>query len=674
MLAASAEVRRQAHVLHVAIMVALCVALAIAAKDALFGSYYRAVLTLSVSVPLALTLVLLRTSLGLRWSSHYLLVVSVVSLHTRLALDPHGSQLVIAICGLGIIATYLISPRGGAAWTVVGVGLAALNAVRLSMLDSPETEAAWALAIVAGPIGFMSVAGESARRVAAEAASAAHLRIDEGRDRVRLLAERAFPGIIEVTPGQIHYASTGVRELLGYTAEEFASQGLDRYVHPDDFWPVVEKLHANPSRVAQVEARLRHARGHWTWIAAFAIPDPGQPGDDRWIFAARDVESERRERESGLQANRLEGVGLLAAGVAHDFNNLLTVISGNAEFLPPSAERDQILQTTGEAAGLTRQLLAFGTKQPHELQNLDLCELVNKLAPILRSLVGEEIELRIEAQAAPCPVRVDPTQIDQIILNLVTNARDAMSAGGILEVEVLSEGGTGSDESGGELLPGGSVCLTVRDDGVGMDASTLTHAFDPFFTTKSGGRGSGLGLASAYGIARQMGGQLRLESVAGKGTHATLLLPKAARLDLSNHSSAGPCDDTARYGGVLVVEDDPRIRSLICRAFREAGFDTLEAGDGAEALRIFEALVEPPALLVTDVVMPGMRGSAVADQMRGKLPELKILFVSGYSDVELGSWHEHDEAIAFLAKPFTAEQLIGRASTLLHSSVDKASA
>ena len=655
----------RARTLIYAVLLTVMVAVLTAIKDMYFESTLRSVFALSVTLTLGLTLALLWTRLGLRGASHYLLLVVILALHIRLILDPQGSQLVVAVCGVGLLAAHLISARAGGIWTSIALTLAALNATRLGWSGSPEEEAAWTIAIITAAIGYWSSVDARNRETTLDVAGAVNAQAKTDRDRLKIFAESAFPGIIEVSPGKIDYASEGVEQLLGYNVQKFSTLGLQDYVHNDDFWSVVATLRANPSTVSQVEARLRHARGHWTWIAAFAIPYPGQANEDRWIFAARDIESERRERELDRQSERLDGVGLLAAGVAHDFNNLLTVIAGTADLLSTGEEKDQILQAADEAASLTQRLLAFGKEQPHQQKNFDLRVFFTHLAPMLRSLLGEEIVLDIDTRTEPCLIHSDPTQLNQVVLNLVTNARDAMPRSGTLTItidQVLL-----SDRRTHELgLPSNTmVLLSIQDSGVGMNTETLAHAFDPFFTTKSKSRGSGLGLASAYGTIKRNGGHLQLESTPGQGTRVSIWIPIATQVEPAKTLNDSVRDAPTFAGKILVVEDDPRILTLMCNTLQQAGFTILAARSGEEALTVFHQMQQPLELLVTDVVMPGMRGSVVAQQMRSKFPNLKILFVSGYSDVELGSWYQSDDSVAFLAKPFTPAQLVHLVADLI---------
>ncbi len=663
----------RARIFVISIFAALLVVVLSSIRDVLLGDVLRIVLSVGAGLSMLLILRHMKSSGNLVFCTHLFLITIALSLVIRTTLNPDGSQVMVSICTLGLIAAHVISSRGGLFWTAVSTAIATISAVRLTLVESAEFEVAWAVVIVTAAIGLWSCAHALGREITRNLSDEAMLQVREERDRLRAFAERAFPGIIEVAPGRIDYASKGVTQLLGYEVEDFVEAGLQEYVHPDDFWPVVETLQNAPTQVAQVEARLRHARGHWVWIAAFAIPYSKVTDEDRWIFAARDVERERQDRELGLRAERLEGVGLLAAGVAHDFNNLLTVVAGNAELLPEGDHRDNILLATDEAAGLTSRLLSFSQEQPREVRNFDVRNLLDDLQPILRSLLGEEIHLRVNQIQEPCIIRTDHTQLNQVILNVVTNARDAMPEGGTLTIDVNKEVLDPQTARELGLANDQMISISIHDDGIGMDASTLARAFDPFFTTKDGERGSGLGLASAYRLARRCGGHLHLMSEPGIGTTATLRMPVEEGAAEDTEDTDPVMQSQLLNGWVLVVEDDPNIRQLICDAFTEINVAAHSAADGHQALTEYADHEAPPVLLVTDVVMPGMRGSVVADKLRLQQPDLRVLFISGYSDVKLDPWYEDDLSVSFLAKPFKPSQLLQAATRLVtHAPPSKA--
>jgi signal transduction histidine kinase/ActR/RegA family two-component response regulator len=372
-------------------------------------------------------------------------------------------------------------------------------------------------------------------------------------------------------------------------------------------------------------------------------------------------ESEERLRHS----QKMEAVGRLAGGVAHDFNNLLTAIIGYAELIAERSgdgttrEEARLIGKAGEqAAGLTRQLLAFSRKQILQPRVIDLNALVRDMQRLLRRIIGEHIDLRVETNASESRVLADPTQLEQVILNLGVNARDAMPRGGVLTMRTVNAlVTTGSDRDGTQLPPGRYVALIVQDTGCGMDIETKERVFEPFFTTKGPGKGTGLGLATVYGIVRQSGGTILVDSKPGEGTTFTIQLPQAEApvedLQLTIAGEARSRDSET----VLVVEDEDIVRELVCTVLSEQGYQVLCAANGAEGLRLADEHPGKIDLLVTDVIMPGMSGPEVAAQLRESRPETRVLFVSGYSDGDITDQGVLAPQLRFLEKPFTPDAL-----------------
>jgi len=385
-----------------------------------------------------------------------------------------------------------------------------------------------------------------------------------------------------------------------------------------------------------------------------------------FVIVMRDITERKRLEEQFRQAQRMEVVGRLAGGVAHDFNNLLTVIQGNAQFameaLPPgnAAREDieEILKATDRAANLTRQLLAFSRHQVLQPQIVNPNALILEMDKMLRRLIGEDIELR----TVPAPdlgyIQADPGQIEQILVNLAVNARDAMPNGGTLTVETanvaLDEMYKGSHL---DVIPGGFVMLAVSDTGIGMNEETKAHLFEPFFTTKDPSRGTGLGLATIYGIVKQHGGDLRVCSELGKGTVFRVYLP---RVEGKTASSAQNGEDAGRPRGsetVLVVEDDPSVRNLVVRTLSNLGYTVLEAANGEEALKAAQEHANKVSLLLTDMIMPQMGGKELARRLVALNPQMRVLFASGYTEDAVTHHGILDKGMAFLPKPFTANDL-----------------
>ncbi len=396
---------------------------------------------------------------------------------------------------------------------------------------------------------------------------------------------------------------------------------------------------------------------------------------------ARDAEerldSERRMRESEAQlrhSQKMEAVGRLAGGVAHDFNNLLTAILGYGSTLesriPPDDPRRemvaQVLKAGERAASLTRQLLAVSRRQIVRPRPLDLSAVVREIEPMLRRLIGEDVELRTSYHPSPLTVVSDPGQIEQVVLNLAVNARDAMPDGGTLRIETAaadpvpaSAGPVSDAESGPHAV------LTVADTGVGMDEETKAHLFEPFFTTKEVGKGTGLGLATVYGIVRQNGGHVGVRSEPGRGATFGVYLPRG---EPPASAEAEPRAEAAAPRGaetVLVVEDEATVRALVREVLVERGYRVLEASHGAEGLEVARGHQGEIHLVVTDAVMPGMGGREMVQRLARERPEARILYISGYTDDAVVRHGAHTGEIHFLSKPFPPEVLLRRVRALL---------
>jgi len=364
----------------------------------------------------------------------------------------------------------------------------------------------------------------------------------------------------------------------------------------------------------------------------------------------------------------MEAVGRLAGGVAHDFNNLLTAIIGYADLMVTSLDQDDPLRKDAEeikragerAAALTDQLLAFSRKKVLQPLILNLNTTVTNMEKMLRRLIGEHIELILGLDPALGLVKADPGQIEQVIMNLAVNARDAMPQGGRLTIETknvyLDEEYTHQHV---DIQPGPYVMLAVSDTGVGMSKETLSHLFEPFFTTKEMGKGTGLGLSTVYGIVRQSDGHIWVYSELGQGTTFKIYLPRIEEIVESGKRVPVSAKSMQGQETVLLVEDEDIVRDLACRVLSENGYTVLEAHDGREALLICEKYGGPIHLLVTDVVMPGgMSGRQVAERLRTLRPDVKVLYMSGYTDDTIVHHDVLEPGMAFLQKPFMPDILL----------------
>ena len=386
------------------------------------------------------------------------------------------------------------------------------------------------------------------------------------------------------------------------------------------------------------------------------------------LGVARDVTEQRQLEERLSRAHRMESVARLAGGIAHDFNNLLTVVLGSAEILLDDLPRayarrndlEEIKAAATQAAQLTRQVLAYSRQQVLAPRLIDLNGLVGGMERAVRPLLGARIELTLDLAAQSSAVRVDPAQLEQAVVNLVLNARDAMPGGGRLELATRNV--VVDEEFAREhppMRPGRYTTLSVRDSGVGMDDDTQSHLFEPFFTTKPGRHGAGLGLATTYGIVKQSGGYIWTESEPGAGATFTIYLPWHEPL-VAAAAPAAESSGAARGAGetVLVVDDEPAVRVVTKRILQRSGYAVLEAAGGVEALDALREHPGPVHLLLTDVIMPDMNGREVAREVRGQRPGIRVVYMSGYSPEAIAHDGLLDEGAAFVRKPFESGLLL----------------
>jgi signal transduction histidine kinase len=377
----------------------------------------------------------------------------------------------------------------------------------------------------------------------------------------------------------------------------------------------------------------------------------------------------RRVEEQFRQAQKMEAIGRLASGVAHDFNNLLTIITGFAQLAllepnPAQSGLEQILRAAERAAALTRQLLIFSRQQSLDVHVFDLNALMHDLEKMIRRVIGEDVEIRSVLHDAEAHVKADPHQIEQVILNLVVNSRDAMPRGGTLTIETQNYH---VDHHAATLFgcPAGNyVQLSVSDTGMGMDKNTLAKVFEPFFTTKSEGQGTGLGLSTAYGIVSQSGGAIRAYSEPGVGTTMRILLPAAREKAVPDSAVK---ENAAKRGSetVLLVEDDETVLTLCSTVLQSHGYNVLEAGEASEAIEICRTHREPIDLLVSDVVMPGANGPALAVEIRDIRPGIRTLFMSGYTEETMQQYGFSSKNAGFIQKPFSASALATKVRQIL---------
>jgi two-component system, cell cycle sensor histidine kinase and response regulator CckA len=520
-----------------------------------------------------------------------------------------------------------------------------------------------------GEICMLSMLIDITERKRTEAA------LRESEEQYRLIAEHSRDLIVLLDRGgRVLYASPSHQHVLGYAPVELIGRSAIDVVHPDDRALVLREWTTLAARGhIQTTVRVRHANGDWLSMETSSSILDKQGGT---LNVARDVTERKRLEAQLLQSQKMETIGRLAGGIAHDFNNLLTAITGYADFaledLPQdSAVRndiEELRKSADRATSLTRQLLAFARKQMIEPRIVNLNQLVGDMGGFIRRLVGELIELSMLPAADLGSVRVDTNQIEQVIVNLVVNARDAMPQGGRLAIEtanVVLDAGYADEHV--DVKPGRYVMLTVGDTGVGMDAAVQEHLFEPFFTTKGPGKGTGLGLATCYGIVKQHGGYILPYSEPGRGTLMKIYLP---RVD----EPLDPLPDAEAYTNargdetILLVEDEAAVRELAVRVLRGQGYTVLEAGDGLQALQLIaQEQAAQVDLLVTDVVMPGLGGGQLAERLIAMRPGIKVLFTSGYTQDAVLHAGQLAPGTHFLHKPFSPAALAHKVRGLLDS-------
>jgi PAS domain S-box-containing protein len=460
-------------------------------------------------------------------------------------------------------------------------------------------------------------------------------------------------------------------EAVGKTDYETAATRAEA-----DFYRECDRQVMESGRpLLNIEETQRRPDGRVEHLLTSKVPLRNPAGEVIGILGVyTDITERKLLEEQLLQAQKMEAVGRLAGGVAHDFNNLLTIINGYSEMLQADpglgrAARDLIAEIgrAGErAASLTRQLLAFSRKQILAPQVLNLNDLLAEMEKMLRRLIGEDIELITAPASGLGRVKVDPVQFQQVLLNLIVNARDAMPQGGKLILETSNVDRNGKGDAGpAKGAPGRYVMVAVRDSGIGMDEPTLSHLFEPFFTTKAQGKGTGLGLAMVYGTVRQSGGHVEVESAPGQGTTFRVFLPRVTE-EIDKPAEAG---DSARLPGgsetVLLAEDEDGVRTLAATILRASGYRVLEARDGTEAVLVNQKHSGPLDLLLTDVLMPGLNGRQVADLLSPARPGLKVLFMSGHAEDAVFRHGVLGSGRSLLQKPFTRTALARKVREVL---------
>ena len=493
----------------------------------------------------------------------------------------------------------------------------------------------------------------------------------------RGLVEHAAYGIYRATAdGKFLMVNPALFTMLGFPSADDLLQmdaSRDVYVDPAARARILTRCEQFGSAIEEVAWRRRDD-------SVITVRLNGRPvrAPDGTIecfeFIVDDVTEQRALEERLRQTQKMEAVGRLAGGIAHDFNNLLTAILGSVDFLrralgpehPEHAETEEIQKAAVRAADLTRQLLAFSRQQVLAPKVLDVDALVTNLEKMLRRLIGEDVELRFVAKASRAAVLADPGQLEQVIVNLVVNARDAMPRGGKLTIETATvDLDAGYAWEHGTVEPGRYVMLAVTDTGVGIDRAAQARLFEPFFTTKEFGKGTGLGLATVYGIVKQSGGYIWVYSEPGQGATFKVYLP---RVEPAGEPVAAPQPPARALGGsetILLAEDEAAVRNLARRVLEKHGYKLLLAATGRDGVQVAEQHAAPIDLLVTDVVMPEMGGRELAQRLTTLQPGLKVLYLSGYTDDAIVHHGVLDAGVAFLQKPFKPDDLVRKIRAVL---------
>ncbi|MBN1218994.1 MAG: PAS domain S-box protein [Anaerolineae bacterium] len=512
------------------------------------------------------------------------------------------------------------------------------------------------------------------------AGALARARLDEQHRRLSTAIEQTVDGVIITdAEGKIIYVNPAFEQVSGYSREEIIGQNPRLFQsgrHDPDFY---KELWNTISSGAVWHGRFINKKKDGTFYTVDATITPVRSEDDlavNYVALERDITRVLQLEERLRQSQKMEAIGRLAGGVAHDFNNILTIINGHSELLlqrfldpqdPARWEVEQIQEAGERAAVLTHQLLAFSRKQSVQPRILNLNDVIAGLQKMLRRLISEDIELNIKLDPKLGLIKADSGQVEQVLMNLVVNARDAMLQGGRLIIETAN---VDLDETYArdhlEIIPGPYIMLLVADTGVGLDAETQSHIFEPFFTTKEEGKGTGLGLSTVYGIVRQNNGLIWVYSELGQGTSFKIFLPRVPE-DADDTITLAPVVVTSLEGTetILLVEDEVNVRLVTRRFLERQGYTVLEAGHPNEALQICQQHQGKIHLLVTDVIMPEMSGRELAERLTRMFSDLKVLYISGYANEALSQHGLVGTGVTFLGKPFSSEVLARKVREIL---------
>jgi PAS domain S-box-containing protein len=488
------------------------------------------------------------------------------------------------------------------------------------------------------------------------------------------------------------YNSPSLKRVLGYEPLQLLGQNAFSFVHPEDLAPTQEAFTAainHPERTVRVEFRFKHQDGSWRHLEAVGQSHLMDPEIAGVVINSRDV-TDRKVAEAGMreledqlrQSQKMEAIGQLAGGVAHDFNNILTVIHGHASLLrqnaglrgAPARSTQQITEAAERAASLTRQLLTFSRRQVMQPRRLNVNDLVSNMTNMMARILGEDIALRVNYLPRRVTIHADASMMEQVLLNLAVNARDAMPQGGVLSIG-FSQVEITASQCGmlSEARPGNFVCLSVADNGTGIPAENLSRIFEPFFTTKEIGKGTGLGLATVYGIVKQHEGWIQVESKINQGATFRVFLPGLPEEPQANADNPGAIHEAVKGGHetILVVEDEAPVRELVCELLTGYGYQVIAAESGAKALEVWTRCRTQVDLMLTDLVMPDrVNGRQLAERLWADRPGLKVIFTSGYSAEVVGKDFVLQPGTNYLQKPYAPSLLAAKIRDCLDSAVN----
>jgi PAS domain S-box-containing protein len=476
--------------------------------------------------------------------------------------------------------------------------------------------------------------------------------------------------------GSLVYLNRAGREFLGIgAAEDLAGRTLHAALPPESLRRVLEEGIPSAARdgTSRMETEFRRHDGSTVLMSQVLLSHRGRDGQVvLYSTIARDISRERQLEEQMRQSQKMEAIGRLAGGIAHDFNNMLCAVMGFAHLaareIGPAgkgqAELAEIVHVSERAAALTQQLLAFSRRQVLRPRVVDVCGILTRTGPMIRRLVGEHIEVSLSLPGFPVRVKVDPTHLEQVVLNLAINAGDAMENGGHLGIACKLKDVDAAVGARLDLAPGRYAVIAVSDDGAGMDAQTRARVFEPFFTTKGPGRGTGLGLATVFGIVKQSGGSMYVQSEVGRGATFEAYFPSSEE-PLTAETSQDRPERAPRDATILVAEDDAAVRQVVVTVLRRAGYLVLESTNAENALALARAHTGPIDLLLTDVVMPTMNGKELAQQLGAQRPGLNVLYMSGYADEVIVHRGVLESGLRLLAKPVAPEELLTAVAEVL---------